>query len=108
MSELSALNDAIRNLNKLYSVCTDDKQCEQILEMRDKLDAQATELANKTLREGSQELNDATAALNALTIKVTEATNEIKKIADAFKKTAEVIGQAADAIGKVAKLIAVL
>ncbi len=108
MSELSELNDAIRNLNKLYSVCTDDKQCEQILEKRDKLDALATDLANKTLKKGNKELNDATAALNALTKKVIEATNEIQNIADTFKKTAEAIGQAADAIGKVAKLVAAL
>lgn len=108
MSELSELNAAIMNLNKLWSVCKDDTLCEQILEKRNNLSAQARVLANKTLKEGNGELSDATAALNELTKKVTEATNEIKDIAKMIEKTAEVITQATDAIVKVSTFIATL
>lgn len=106
MSELSELNSAIIELNELWTLCNDDDQCEKILEKRDKLDSQARELANKTLREeGTVELDAAISALNTLTQEAISAKEEIDDIAERIRKTANAIDKAESAISKVASLI---
>ncbi len=106
MSELAELNAAVRKLNDLWIVCTDTDQKDQIREKRDNLDDQAAELADLTLREGTEELNDAIAALNELTEMAIEAEKEINKVGKSIKKTAVTINKATNAAIKVAALIA--
>lgn len=108
MSELSGLNEAIIELNELYSVCTDDEQSEQLLTKRDELDTQATELANKIIMEGTEELDGAITALSELTESAVSAKKEIDDIATTIAKTASAIEKATNAIVKVAALIATL
>ena len=106
MSELTELDEAVMVLNELYQVCTDDDQCEKILEIRDTLDALAGKLANKKIEEGSDELDKAILALIELTREAELAKDEVDDIAARVSKTAAVINTAAKAIESVAVLVA--
>ncbi len=106
MTRLAELDAAVRELNELWQVCTDDDQSEQLLEKRDALDAQAQELVRKIIEEGTSELDEAISALNELTQSAITAKNEVDSIAGRIAKTAETIGKATAAIGKVAVLLA--
>jgi len=108
MSELSELNRAIRDLSDLWAICTDDDQCEALLNKRDELDRQAGELANLIIHDGSDELGHAIISLNELSASATTAKQEIDNVAEKIRKTAKVIDKATKAIGKVASLIAKL
>jgi phage-related tail protein len=108
MSELSELNVAVKKLNDLWLVCPDPKQKEQILTERDKLDAQAAELANLALKDGTKELDDAIKELIELTETAIKAKEEIDKVGKSIKKTADVISKAATTAVKVAEFIATL
>ena len=108
MSELSELNTAIKELNELWQVCNDDDQCEALLNKRDALDALATKLADKIIRDGINELNQATSALNELTLAAVSAKEEIDKVSEKILKTANVISKATTAISKVGSLVTAL
>ena len=104
MNKLAELNSAIMELNELWSICTDNEQGDKILEQRDTLDRQASDIAKKILREGTPELNDAILALNDLTQTAKSAKEEIDDIAKRIEKTAAVIDKATSAIAKVGEL----
>lgn len=106
MVQLAELDEAVRELNELWQVCTDDDQSEQLLEKRDVLDSQAQKLANKIIREGTDELNGAIDALNNLKDSAIEAKNAVDDIARKISKTADAIDKACMAIAKVAVLLA--
>lgn len=106
MTRIAKLNEAVRELNELWQVCTDNDQCEQLLEKRDELDALAQQLANKILEEGTDELNEAIEALSDLTGEAVSAKNEVDDIALKIEKTAITIDKATSAIAKVAVLLA--
>lgn len=106
MTQIAELNKAVRELNELWQVCTDDAQSEQLLMKRDELDTQAQQLANKIIQEGNDDLNSAIAALNELTEQALSAKNEINDIARKIEKTASAIDKATKAITKVAVLLA--
>lgn len=106
MTQLSEINKAVRELGELWQVCTDDDQCEQLLEKRDALDAQSLQLSNKIIREGSDALIEAIDALTELKQKAVSAKNEIDDDVEKIRKTAMVIDKATHAIAKVAVLLA--
>ncbi len=106
MSELAELDAAVMELNELYQLCTDEEQREKILEIRDTLDDLAGKLANKSIEEGSDELDTAILALIDLTREAELAKSEVDDIAAMVHKTADVINNAAKAIKSVAVLVA--
>lgn len=108
MSELSELSKAIKELNELWQICTDDDQCEALLDKRDALDSLATDLADKIIREGANELDKAISALNELTQAAVSAKEEIDEISEKVRKTANVISKATTAISKVGSLVTAL
>lgn len=107
MSELEELNAAVRKLNDLWLVCPPEQR-EEVLTKRDELDAQAVKLANLTLKEGTEELNNAMKALKELTETATKAKEEIDKVGKSINKVADTINKAVVAVAKVAELIAKL
>src|SRR5512133_2209053 len=108
MSKLSELNIAVRRLNDLWVVCADADEKEKIAGERDELDALAEQLAHLSLKEGTEELDDAITALNEVTAKATAAEQEIKIVGKSIERTAEAINAATNAIAKVVGLIAKL
>lgn len=106
MTRLTELDAAVRELNELWQVCTDPAQGQKLLEKRDALDAQARELADKMIREGTEELNSAIEALNELKESAVSAKNEVADVARQIEKTADVIDSATTAITRVAALVA--
>lgn len=109
MSKLTELNTAINALNELWPLLdAGDKQRDKILEERKKLNAQASELAHKTLLEGVPELNDAIEQLNLVTKAAKEAKESIDDVAKRINSVADTIDKAVSAVGKVAALMAVL
>jgi uncharacterized coiled-coil DUF342 family protein len=106
MTQLAELDTAVMALNELWQVCTDDDQCDQLLDKRDALDDQAQELANRIIREGTNEFHAAISALNDLTRAARSAKKEVDDIAKKITKTATAISKATTAISKVAVLLA--
>jgi methyl-accepting chemotaxis protein len=105
MTQLAELDAAVRELNELWQVCTDDHQCQQLLEKRDALDTQARELGRRIIQEGNAQLADAVGALNDLTESARSAKSEVDDVAQKIAKTSDVIDKAAKAIGKLAALL---
>lgn len=109
MSKLTELNTAVNALNELWPLLDPrDKQREKILEERNKLNAQASELAHKTLLEGVPELNDAIEQLNLVTKAAKDAKKSIDDVAKRINRMADTIDKVVSAVAKVAALIAVL
>jgi len=106
MTVLSEMNAAIRELNELWVTCAEPDQCDQIRQRRDELDSQAGQLADRIIREGSDELDQAISALEELTGAAVSARQEIEDDAEKIRKTSKAISSATRAIGKVAVLLA--
>src|SRR5690606_7302119 len=107
MAELSELNKAINALNDLWPLLEGEDR-EKILNERDSLNEQASELAHKTLLEGVPELTDAVEQLKQVTQSAKDARSFIDQTAIRINKIEDTIGKAALAVGKVAGLLAVL
>lgn len=98
MAQLDELSQAISALTKLAAHLEGDER-DKIITIRNELDDKASELAHKTLIEGTPELNNAIAELN----KATQAAKEAKVV---INDTVEIIVKVADTIAKTAKAIA--
>ncbi len=105
MSELNELNASIMAFTELWEACKDDDQKEEILTQRDVLRRKARKLANKTLMDGSPELNEAITSLNELTEMAKTAKNDIEETVGKIKKFAKFIEDATNAITKVVSLL---
>jgi ABC-type transporter Mla subunit MlaD len=109
MNNLTELNNAITALNDLWPLLdSDDRQRDEIIEYRDQLDAQASELAHKILNEGAPMLNDAIEKLNLVTDAAIEAKESIDDDTRRINKVGNTIDKSVSAIEKVAAFVATL
>lgn len=105
MQILSELYVAVRNLDDLSIVCTEQCHLQQIISERNKLFYQAEELQKLTLMDEAIEIYDAITAINQLAEAAFEAKEEIDK-GGGISKTIEAINKAAIANSKVSALLA--
>lgn len=105
LKELEEHEASIRALNDLLPFLEGEEK-ENMLQKRDELDAKAEESADKILKQGTPELDDAIKALNELTQLAIQEKKRIQGILDGVNKVGDVISKAADAVEKLTKLIA--
>lgn len=105
MSELLALNKAIRALDNLWPLLQGDEQ-EAILQQRNRLNQQADELAHKSLTAVDAELQ---AAIDQL-IQTTENANEARAVIDRrverIEKVAATVNSVVGVIEKLGQILA--
>lgn len=115
MSELSELNTAINSLNDLWPLLEGDER-ESILEKRNILNEQASELADKDLASAGDNVNDNSINdelsetiehLRLTTLAATDAKESIDKKGK-VERLIKVVDKATSASKKVAKIIALL
>lgn len=107
MTRLSELNKSINALNDLWPLL-DGEDKYKIIDLRNRLNEQASELAHKTLIDGAPELTDAISKLEQTTQAAKDAKDSIDNVVERISKVEKTILKAGKAAVKVARLIYIL